>query len=59
VAADESPEPDLQSVLQLDLPRIEAVHIETPHTETAPVEPAAGCDSHPSKHRPPNHRSIR
>lgn len=38
-AADEPPEPDLQSVLQLDLPHIEAVHIETPH-ETAPVETA-------------------
>jgi PAS domain S-box-containing protein len=40
VAADEPPEPDLQSVLQLDLPPTEAAHIEAPHTETAPVETA-------------------
>jgi len=36
VTAEELAEPDLQSVLQLDLPPIEAAHIEPPHPVTAP-----------------------
>jgi PAS domain S-box-containing protein len=44
--ADEPSEPDLQSVLQLDLPHVEATPARAPQPETLPPAPEAEIDPH-------------